>query len=105
MNRKTKRGLKARDIDAMTVATPLNSACEIEPFERAYRGMKRTRIHIAIAVAAVFLAGCQTIPPGAERGPSGTMAYVVLVEASEPGARIEANGQDVGNAPVRVKIF
>lgn len=33
------------------------------------------------------------------------MAYDVLIEASEPGARVEANGQDVGNTPVHVKIF
>jgi hypothetical protein len=33
------------------------------------------------------------------------MAYDVLIEASEPGARIEANGEIVGNAPVHLKIF
>jgi hypothetical protein len=55
--------------------------------------------------AALFLAGCQSIPPGAERGPHGTMAYDVLVDASEPGARIRVNGQDMGNAPLHLKIF
>src|ERR1043166_9165832 len=67
--------------------------------------MKRAPFRCAAVVAAVFLAGCQTIPPGAERGPDGTMAYAVLVGASEPGARIEANGQDVGNTPLHLKIF
>lgn len=58
-----------------------------------------------IAVAA-FIAGCATpIPPGAERGPNGTIAYDVPIEASAPGARIEVNGSDVGNTPVTVKIF
>src|SRR6266436_3286376 len=57
-----------------------------------------------LAVAAL-LTGCETIPPGAERGPHGTMAYDVLVEASEPGARIEANGENIGNAPLHLKIF
>ena len=33
------------------------------------------------------------------------MAYDVLLEASEPGARIEANGQNLGNSPVHLKIF
>jgi hypothetical protein len=33
------------------------------------------------------------------------MAYDVLIEASPPGARIEANGQDMGAAPVHIKIF
>jgi len=67
--------------------------------------MNRTLISAASLLVAVFLAGCQTVPPGAERGPHGTMAYDVLVEASAPGARIEANGQDVGTSPVHLKIF
>lgn len=33
------------------------------------------------------------------------MAYEVLLEASPPGARIEVNGEDVGVAPLKVKIF
>src|SRR3989442_5003714 len=67
--------------------------------------MNGALICVASLVAVAFLAGCETIPPGAERGPHGTIAYDVLVEASEPGARIEANGQDVGNTPVHLKIF
>src|SRR5436309_12504375 len=67
--------------------------------------MNRALIYAAGIVAAGLLAGCQTIPPGAERGPHGTMAYDVLIEASEPGARIEANGANIGNAPVHLKIF
>jgi len=56
--------------------------------------------------AAAVLVGCGTpIPPGAERGPHHTMAYDVLVDASPPGARIEANGEDVGPTPVHIKIF
>ena len=57
--------------------------------------------------AAALLAGCETAPvaPGTERGPHGTIAYDVVIEASAPGARIEANGMDVGNTPVHVKIF
>ena len=67
--------------------------------------MNKPLIGAASLVASVFLAGCDTIPPGAERGPHGTMAYDVPVEASAPGARIEANGADVGNTPVHMKIF
>lgn len=67
--------------------------------------MNTAFIYPASLVAAAFLTGCQTLPPGAERGPNGTMAYDVLVEASEPGARIEANGQDMGSTPVHLKIF
>src|SRR5947199_8780769 len=56
-------------------------------------------------VIVLAFTGCQTIPPGAERGPDGTMAYDVLIEASPPGARIEANGSVIGTAPVHLKIF
>ena len=68
--------------------------------------MTTTKWTLAASVAAALvLVGCDTIPPGAERGPHNTMAYNVLVEASDPGARIEVNGQDVGAAPVHIKIF
>jgi hypothetical protein len=53
----------------------------------------------------LLLSGCQTLPPGAEPGPNGTMAYDVPIDASAPGAHIEVNGEDVGNTPVHVKIF
>lgn len=52
-----------------------------------------------------LLAGCESIPPGAERGPNGTIAYDVLIEASEPGARVEANGEIVGSTPLHLKVF
>ncbi len=62
-------------------------------------------IFAASAGAALFLMGCQTAPPGVERGPHGTIAYDVLIEASPPGAKIEANGQVVGSTPLHLKIF
>jgi hypothetical protein len=66
----------------------------------------RTKWTLAAGLAAALvLVGCQTIPPGAERGPHNTMAYDVLVDATPPGARIEVNGQDVGQTPVHIKIF
>lgn len=62
------------------------------------------------AVIAVLLGlpGCATSKTSEsrpERGPDGTIAYMVRVEASEPGARIEVNGEDVGTAPLTLKIF
>jgi hypothetical protein len=45
------------------------------------------------------------LPPNVERGPHGTIAYEVQIEATDPGAKIEANGEFVGNTPVRIKIF
>lgn len=66
----------------------------------------RTKWTLAASLtAALILVGCESIPPGAERGPHHTMAYVVQVDASPPGARIEANGQDLGPSPVNIKIF
>jgi hypothetical protein len=51
------------------------------------------------------IAGCESIPPGAERGPHGTMAYLVKIDANEPGVRIEANQQYIGTTPITLKIF
>jgi len=56
----------------------------------------------------IFLFGCATPAPDsgkAEHGPQGTIAYMVEVESSEPGARIEANGDYVGKTPLTLKIF
>ena len=68
----------------------------------------RTNLGLIFAAStgvAMLLAGCETTPPGAERGPQGTIAYDVLIEASPPGARIEANGQIVGSTPLHLKIY
>jgi hypothetical protein len=65
--------------------------------------MKKNSI---LAAAAGLFAGCETVPPpGTERGPHGTITYDVLVEASAPGARIEANGEPLGNTPLHLKVF
>jgi hypothetical protein len=65
------------------------------------------KVLVLAAGVAVFglLVGCETVPPGVERGPHGTIAYDVLIEASPPGARIEANGEVVGATPLHLKIF
>jgi hypothetical protein len=68
--------------------------------------MKNILALVMGAAVASLLTGCETpLPPGAEPGPHGTMAYNVPVEASEPGARIEVNGEVVGNTPITIKIF
>jgi hypothetical protein len=65
--------------------------------------MKR---ELAFAGALMALAsGCVTLPPGAEPGPNGTMAYHVPIDANEPGVTIRVNGQDVGKTPLTLKIF
>lgn len=60
---------------------------------------------LVCAAPLLLSAGCQTIPPGAERGPDGTMAYYVPIETSVAGAKIEVNGEMVGESPVTLKIF
>jgi len=56
-------------------------------------------------LAALILAGCATSGPKPEKGPEGTIAYLVEVESSEPGARIEVNNESVGKTPMTLKIF
>src|SRR5436190_11292495 len=67
--------------------------------------MKKALLLACSVTAIGVFSGCETIPPGAERGPHGTMAYFVPVEASEPGVKIVANGEEVGVTPLTLKIF
>jgi len=50
-----------------------------------------------------LVAGCAT--DKFERGPEGTRAYNVTIESSVPGARVEADGDSIGNTPLTLKIF
>ncbi len=56
-------------------------------------------------LTAFIVAGCATGGPKPEKGKDGTIAYLVEVESSEPGARIEANNDYVGKTPMTLKIF
>ena len=67
--------------------------------------MKTYWILTAGAAAMLLAAGCETFPPGAVRGPDGTMEFNVLVDASAPGAKIEVNGDLVGETPLNLKIY
>ena len=67
--------------------------------------MKTYWILAAGAAMMLLAAGCETFPPGAVRGPDGTMEYNVLVDASPPGAKIEVNGDLVGETPLHLKIY
>src|SRR5690242_19610818 len=67
--------------------------------------MKTGMMLVGSLVAVGLFAGCDTAPPGVEKGPHGTMAYDVQIESSPPGAKIEANGQIIGSAPLHLKIF
>lgn len=63
----------------------------------------------SLAMLATLLFGCASTETGdkkkVEKGPNGTIAYYVEVETSEPGARIEADGNEVGTSPLKLKVF
>jgi S1-C subfamily serine protease len=40
-----------------------------------------------------------------EKGPSGTIAYYIEVDSSEPGVRIEVDRESVGVTPTTIKVF
>jgi hypothetical protein len=56
----------------------------------------------AITLLSLAIAACAT--PGVEKGPDGTIAYWVEVEASE-AARIEVNHDYQGTTPMRLRIW
>jgi hypothetical protein len=63
---------------------------------------------LTLSILTAFIAaGCTTpsVSPQAEHGPSGTIAYLVEVDSSEPGTRIEANNDYIGKTPCTLKIF
>ena len=67
----------------------------------------KTKVLVLFGMAAAVLAGCKSTPPdpNVERGPHGTIAYSCLIEASDPGAKIEVNGEMLGGTPLNLKIF
>ena len=69
--------------------------------------MKRALTFTVTGAALLAFAGCATTftAEKPERGPNGTIAYLVEVESSEPGARIEANKEYTGRTPCTLKIF
>ena len=70
--------------------------------------MKRALTLSLIFGGILTFAGCATSSSTAqkpERGPDGTMAYLVEVNSSDPGARIEINNDHVGKTPCTVKVF
>ncbi len=62
---------------------------------------------IACTLSCLVIVTSCTTPEGPERekGPDGTVAYLVPIDSSEPGARIEVNGESMGSTPITLKIF
>ncbi len=71
----------------------------------------RTEAALAACIVLLMAAGCASSDPRVsdqgkpERGRDGTIAYLVQVEASEPGVRIEADGDSIGITPLTLKVF
>ena len=69
----------------------------------------KIEILFGVPLLMLGLCGCSTTDSAAkgsvERGRDGTIAYNVLIESSEPGVRIEANNDYIGNTPLTLKIF
>jgi hypothetical protein len=67
----------------------------------------KTRLVLSGAAGVLaLLVGCVSTPePNVEHGPHGTIAYDVAIDATAPGARIEANGEIIGQTPLHLKIF
>jgi len=72
---------------------------------------KNPRLLASLAGGVLALSGCTPLDPRVkeagpvEHGRDGTVAYYISVEASEPGVRIEADGDSVGVAPLKLKVF
>src|SRR6478672_1024851 len=62
------------------------------------------RASLLFTACATLFCACAT-GSNPERGPQGTIAYYVQVEASEPEVRIEADNDYIGKAPLTLKIF
>src|SRR6185436_307945 len=68
--------------------------------------MAKRLVIVHFGVLWVILSGCSSTPSVTpERGREGTIAYQVQIESSEPGARVEANGDFIGKTPLTLKIF
>ena len=64
---------------------------------------------LGLLLLALGPSGCSTTDSNSagpvERGRDGTIAYKVLIESSEPGVRIEANQEYVGETPLTLTIY
>ena len=69
--------------------------------------MKKSRVKAYLLAATLtIMAGCAgTSSSKPERGPNGTIAYMVKIESSEPGARVEVNDDVIGKTPVDLRVW
>lgn len=66
----------------------------------------RTPLRFCAVLSVLLAGGCATgSGPRPERGPGGTIAYMVKIESSEPGARVEVNDDVVGKTPIDVRVW
>ncbi len=75
-----------------------------DSYSRDMKRLVEVKMTFALALMVLTLGGCAT-DSKLERGPDGTVAYNVPIDSSEPGAKLEVNGQSAGVTPVVLKIF
>ncbi len=69
--------------------------------------MKQSQAQALLLTATLsIMAGCAgTSSSSPEQGPGGTIAYMVKIESSEPGARVEVNDDFIGKTPVDLRVW
>lgn len=66
----------------------------------------KNEVILVVWFMIVLISGCETGSRNRpDRGPNGTIAYNVLIESSEAGARVEVNDEHVGKTPVEVRVW
>jgi hypothetical protein len=65
--------------------------------------LSRMRNLVGVTILWLLLMGCASTD--SEGHPAGTIPYHIAIETSDPGSRIEVDGEYVGVAPVTVTIY
>jgi len=68
------------------------------------RILLRALLFLNCAALGALLNACSTSAPG-EKGPDGTRAFYLQVQASRDGISVETNNVLAGKAPLTIKVF
>lgn len=61
------------------------------------------KLRLSYFLLALSLCGCAS--PETAGHPGGTIPYVIAIETSDPGSRIELDGEYMGRSPLNVTIY
>ncbi len=65
--------------------------------------LSRTSIVSVLLAGVMVMTGCAVT--GVDTAGKGTIPFFVEIESSDAGARVEANGENVGKTPMTLKIY